>query len=98
MRKAKDEIIDELRNELPRLERKFNVKSIGLFGSLVKGEETKESDVDVLVEFKEPIGLFSFMELEQYLSERLGVEVDLVARDSLKRLIKPRVEKELVYA
>ena len=91
------EAIEKLRAELPYLRKEFDVKSVGLFGSLVRGEETEESDVDVLVEFDRPIGLFKFMELESYLSETLGAEVDLVTRDSLNPLIRPKVEGEAVY-
>ena len=87
-----------LKEELPRLREKFNVKSIGLFGSWVRDEQTKQSDVDVLVKFEKPIGFFKFVEIEDYLSERLGVKVDLVTPDALKPLIKPQVEKEAVYA
>lgn len=74
------------------------MKSIGLFGSWVRDEQTKQSDVDVLVKFEKPIGFFKFVEIEDYLSERLGVKVDLVTPDALKPLIKPQMEKEAVYA
>lgn len=96
--KSKEEVLRALKEELPRLREKFNVKSIGLFGSWVRGEQTGQSDVDVLVEFEKPIGFFKFVELEDHLGERLGVKVDLVTPDALKPLIKPRVEKEAVYA
>ncbi|MBA7598549.1 hypothetical protein ES703_05567 [subsurface metagenome] len=96
--KSKEEVLRALKEELPRLREKFNVKSIGLFGSWVRGEQTGQSDVDVLVEFEKPIGFFKFVEIEDYLSERLGVKVDLVTPDALKPLIRPRVEKEAVYA
>jgi len=96
--KSKKEVLRALKEELPRLREKFNVKSIGLFGSWARNEQTKQSDVDVLVEFEKPIGFFKFVEIEDYLSERLGVKVDLVTPDALKPLIKPQVEKEAVYA
>jgi len=96
--KSKKEVLRALKEELPRLREKFNVKSIGLFGSWVRDEQTKQSDVDVLVKFEKPIGFFKFVEIEDYLSERLGVKVDLVTPDALKPLIKPQVEKEAVYA
>lgn len=95
--KSKKEVLRALKEELPRLREKFNVKSIGLFGSWVRDEQTKQSDVDVLVKFEKPIGFFKFVEIEDYLSERLGVKVDLVTPDALKPLIKPQVEKEAVY-
>jgi predicted nucleotidyltransferase len=51
------------------LRKKYKVKTIGVFGSYVRGEQNKKSDVDVLVEFEEPVGLFEFMALENYLSD-----------------------------
>ena len=51
------------------LTEKFRVKTIGVFGSYVRGEQKKSSDVDILVEFEEPVGLFEFMKLENYLSD-----------------------------
>jgi len=80
------------------LRQRFKVKDIGIFGSFVRGEQRKTSDVDVLVEFEEPIGLFEFIALEDHLSSLLGVKVDLVSRKALKPHIGKRVLKEVVYA
>lgn len=80
------------------LEEKYGVKEIGIFGSYVRGEQTEGSDLDVLVTFKEPIGLFELIRMENELSDRLGVEVDLVTKGSLKPHIRGRVNKEVVYA
>lgn len=96
--KTKEEILKLLKSKLPHLKEKFNVKSVGLFGSYVRGEQTEESDIDMLVEFEEPVGFFKFIELEDYLSEKLGAKVDLVTPDALKPLIKPYIMKETVYA
>lgn len=95
--KTKEEILKILGDELPYLREKFNVKSIGLFGSYARGEQKDKSDVDILVEFSKPIGFFKFMELEEYLSKRLGVKVDLVTPDGLKPMIKPQIMREVVY-
>ena len=80
------------------LQQRFKVKDIGIFGSFVRGEQRKASDVDVLVEFMEPVGLFEFLTLEDYLSELLGVKVDLVSKKALKPHIGKHVLKEVVYA
>jgi len=93
----KEEILKVLKKELPYIRKKYRVKSIGLFGSCVRGEERKESDIDILIEFEKPIGLFKFMELEEYLSQKLGRKVDLVEKDALKERIKPYVMDEVVY-
>jgi len=79
------------------LRQRFKVKSIGVFGSFVRGEERKASDVDVLVEFVEPVGFFEFIALEDYLSGLLGVRVDLVSKKALKPRIGERVLKEVAY-
>jgi predicted nucleotidyltransferase len=78
------------------LRKKFKVKDIGVFGSYVRGEQKRGSDVDVLVEFEEPVGLFEFMDLEEYLSELLGVKVDLVSKKALKPHIGERILQEVV--
>jgi predicted nucleotidyltransferase len=69
-----------------------------LFGSYVRGEQKKKSDVDILVEFEEPLGYFRFIELEEYLSLKIRAKVDLVTPDALKPLIKPNIMGEAVYA
>lgn len=96
--KSREKILSILKQELPYLEKNFKVKTIGIFGSFARGEQTKKSDIDLLVEFKAPIGMFKFMELEDYLGRKLGIKVDLATADALKSLIKPRVMEEAVYA
>jgi len=92
---------DSLKSRLellkPEVEEKFKVKSIGLFGSYVRGEQKDNSDLDILIDFYEPISLFRFVELEDFLSERLGIKVDLVMRDALKRRIKESILNEAIY-
>lgn len=96
--KRKEVILDILKRELPFLKENFNVKSIRLFGSYVRDEQTKTSDIDLLVEFDAPVGFFKFIELEDYLSDKLGVKIDLVTPDALKPIIKPHIIGEAVYA
>lgn len=79
------------------LRQKFEVKEIGIFGSYVRGEQKKKSDVDVLVTFYETIDLFKFVELENYLSDILGVKVDLVMKEGIKPRLKERILSEAVY-
>ena len=78
------------------LKKNFKVKTIGVFGSYVRGEQKRKSDVDVLIEFEEPIGLFEFMDLEMYLSKALGVKVDLVSKKALKPHIGEHILKEVI--
>ncbi|MHA1632388.1 MAG: nucleotidyltransferase family protein [Candidatus Freyarchaeota archaeon] len=98
MVKNREEILALLRKELPNLKSRFGVRSIGLFGSYARGEQTEESDVNLLVEFERSIGFFRFIELEDHLSELLGVKVELVTPDALKPLIKTHVTKEVIHA
>lgn len=95
--KKTEAIKTQLEELQPTLKERFKVESIGLFGSYLRGEQKKGSDLDILVEFSEPIGLFEFIELEEFLRKELGVKVDLVMKTSLKPRIKERILKEAVY-
>ncbi len=79
------------------LTEKFKVEEIGIFGSYVRKEQKRKSDVDILVTFYETIDLFTFVELENYLSDMLGVKVDLVMKDALKPRLKKKILNEAVY-
>ena len=85
-----------LRQQLPLLTKRYGVASLGLFGSYVRREARAESDLDILVSFREVPGLLRFIELENYLSDLLGVRVDLVMADALKPAIQRRVLAEVV--
>jgi hypothetical protein len=76
---------------------KYKVKSIGVFGSFVKGKQQKKSDIDILVEFTETVDFFQFLELEEHLEKLLGIKVDLVTKRALKPYIKENILKEIVY-
>jgi len=77
--------------------RKFNVSELGVFGSYVRGEQKKGSDLDILVDFKKPIGLFKFMDLEEYLHNILGLKIDLVSKKALKPRIGLQILKEVIF-
>jgi predicted nucleotidyltransferase len=85
-----------LRDELPALAARYRVVSLGLFGSRLHGTERPDSDLDVLVTFAEPPSLFRLIELEDHLSDLVGVRVDLVIRDDLKPHLGERVLREVV--
>lgn len=86
-----------LRRELAHLREHFHVDTIGVFGSYARGEQTEQSDLDVLVTFTETPTLFEIARLEFYLEESLGVKVDIVLRDGLKRYVAPYVLREVQY-
>jgi len=76
--------------------RKWKVRSLGIFGSYVRGEARKSSDLDLLVEIDDPkMGLLRFIALENYLSDLLGVKVDLVEKQALKPAIGRHVTEEV---
>ncbi len=93
----RSQILNILKTQLPYLVSHFHVKTIGLFGSYARNQASQTSDVDILVEFSKPITLFEYIDLEDFLSECIGRKVDLVAKDGLKPLIKPRVLEDVVY-
>jgi uncharacterized protein len=79
------------------LQELYKVKELGIFGSYVRQEQTETSDVDVLVEFYETPSLLKFVNLENYLSDNLGVKVDLVHKAGLKPRIGERILAEVIY-
>ena len=89
-------IRDILRTELPRLAERYEVAWLGLFGSRVRGEAGPDSDLDILVRFHTTPGLIRFLELENHLSDLLGVRVDLVTAEALKPAIGERVLAEVI--
>jgi hypothetical protein len=76
---------------------KYGVKTIGIFGSYLRKEQTQTSDIDVLVEFEKPIGLLEFVGLKNHLSDLLEMKVDLVMKKALKPGIGRRILSEVVY-
>lgn len=96
MAKLKD-IQESVKSHREELSRDYKVKEIGIFGSYIRGEQREKSDLDMLVEFEETIGLFKFVALERYLSRLLGVKVDLVMKSALKPRIGARILQEVAY-
>jgi uncharacterized protein len=90
------QLIDVLHRHLPELKRRYHIKSLGLFGSYVRNEQTPGSDLDVLVEYEELPGLLAYVELQQTLSDLLQLPVDLVHRLDLKPHIGERILAEVI--
>ena len=85
-----------LRANLPELRKRYDVRTLGIFGSYVRGEQRKRSDLDVLVEFDRAPTFFEFIDLEEHLSNFLHVRVELVMKSALKHAIGQRILTELV--
>lgn len=80
---------------LPELRDGHGVRSLSIFGSYARGEQTLESDLDLLVEFDEVPGMLGFVGLAHTLEDRLGVRVDLFTRPMLRPRLVPRIEADL---
>ena len=79
------------------LHKRFHMKEIGIFGSYVRNEQKKESDVDILIEFKKPLGLLEFLDAQEFLEQLLKLKVDLVTKKALKPYIGKYILEEVVY-
>jgi hypothetical protein len=95
--KTVDEIKEILSKLKPELESRYHVKSLGIFGSYVRGDRTQSSDLDVLVEFDSPVG-WEIVDLHEFLETSLGVKVDLVPKGAVLRkpLLWQSVQEDLV--
>lgn len=90
------ELRRKLQELLPVLAQQYHVESIALFGSYVRAQQCSDSDLDLLVTFDETPDLFAFIRLEAFLSEQIGIPVDLVMKDTLKPHIGEHILREAV--
>ena len=101
--KTRVKTLGELKTQLqrlkPTLQEKYGVQTLGIFGSYCRGEQTRKSDLDIIVEYFPDAhpGMFKLLELENFLAHTLGVKVDLGTKTSLKPHIRERVLQEAVY-
>lgn len=92
----KKEVISIIQNHKPDLQR-YGVEMLSLFGSTARDEAQETSDVDFLVKFNKPIGLFDFFRLQHYLEDLLGVpKVDLVMPGSIKKAFREKIMAEVI--
>jgi hypothetical protein len=85
-----------LKGLLPDLQRSFGVRSLGIFGSYIRGQQNRKSDIDILVDFDREPTLFAFIRLENLLSNKLGLKVDLVMKNALRPAIGRHILSEVV--
>ena len=90
-------IKETLRNLEEEVRKRYRAEIVGLFGSYVRGEQKDTSDVDILVRFLEGATLFDFVGLADFLEEKLGIKVDIVPVDTIRKEIREQVMKEAVY-
>ena len=79
------------------LKNKYHISKVGIFGSYVRGEQRNESDVDILIDYDEAPSLISLIEMENMLSDLLGMKVDIVTSKGLKPQIRQHILDEVVY-
>ena len=89
-------IIQIIQSHKKDLFTQFHVKKISIFGSYARGKQTNKSDLDILVEFSQPVGFFKFMDLEEYLQKLLHTKIDLVTKKALRPRIGKQILKETV--
>lgn len=93
-----EEIRKILENLQEEIKEKYKAEVLGIFGSYVRGEQKKRSDIDVLVKFYKGATLFEFVGLAHFLEERIGIKrVDVVPYDAVREEIKERIFKEVIY-
>lgn len=80
----------------PELKERYSVKEIGIFGSVVRNEQKRGSDIDIAVEFYEVHGLFKFINLESFLEKKLRNKVDLVTKDGIRNELKENILGQMV--
>lgn len=79
------------------LKEKYHVTEIGIFGSYVRGEQKKKSDIDILVDLKEPVSLLELVGIENHIADILKMKVDLVPKKDIRPELRARILRETVY-
>lgn len=96
----KENIIKTLKKELPYLRSEYNIKKMGLFGSFVKGKQHKGSDIDIIVEFKKPLGI-RFVDFAEHIESVLGKDVDVLTLEGIKSIrikeIADNIKRSILY-
>lgn len=92
----KQAILARLADNLEEMQQRFSVKTLSIFGSIVRDEATDNSDVDVLVAFEKKASFDIFMDLKFYLEELLGMGVDLVTDKALRPQVRRAIEREMI--
>ncbi len=95
--KALEQIIKIIELHKDELRRRYSVKEIGIFGSYVRKEQKETSDIDILVNFEKPVSLLRVVSLENYLSDLLGLKVDVVPKEDVRPELKDEILEEAVF-
>jgi predicted nucleotidyltransferase len=91
-----EKMLETLRQQAPMLAERYGIEKLEVFGSYVRDEQNKDSDLDILVSFREAPSLLTYISIENHLSDLLGVKVDLVMKDALKPKIGRHILREAI--
>ncbi len=94
MKTTKGEIIRKLQDNESYLSSNYGLQRIGIFGSYLKGTPNENSDIDIIVEFKEPVGL-KFLEVSDFLENLLGKKIDILTPAGIKSIRNPKVAQTI---
>ncbi len=94
--KKLDKILKIIKENEKQLREEFKIKNMAVFGSYARDEQDETSDMDILVEFSEPVG-FEFFRAQRFLEKKTGVRIDLVTRDAIKPEIEENILRDLVH-
>lgn len=81
---------------MPALKEKYHVESLEIFGSYARGEQSQNSDLDLLITFSQPYSLWELLDVKEFLSKKLSLKVDLVPKDSIKAMLKEQIIHEAI--
>lgn len=90
-------VLETLNTIKPQLASQYHVRRFGLFGSVIRGDQSPDSDIDILVEFETAPSIFGFLELEEKLEEVLQAPVDLVDIEGIKPLLRSKILSEVQF-
>lgn len=88
------EIKVKLNALMATLKEKYHVETIEIFGSYVRAEQNKKSDLDLLITFSKPYNLWELIDVKEFLTKKMHIQVDLVPKDSIKPMLKDRILQE----
>ncbi|MEN4006836.1 MAG: nucleotidyltransferase family protein [Methanobacteriaceae archaeon] len=95
--KTFQEIKEILAKNRKKIKSKYKVKKMGIFGSYVRGEQKEDSDVDILVEFEEPVSLLKLVSFENFLKDITGIKVDVVPENDIRPELRENILNEVSY-
>ena len=92
-----EEVLNTLTQHKPEIFKNYDLKELGIFGSLVRGENKNNSDIDIIVEYKTTPDLIKYIELENHIEKILNAKVDLVIKKTVRQELRDDILSEVIY-